>query len=157
MEQLKNSGMRLQNMIFDSSCMFCTDIAVVCLIIFVLGLDLRVVLGEPSSSFCPCPSLPEVASIGPEKCKADDFGSPGHLVLHPLMISELDDLDPLTKKFIVFRRHIRKEGGQSIEHSPYPWEMSPKNLLQREPYLVFTVHFLILRMQSLGIVGLRFS
>lgn len=234
------------------NCMFCTDMAAVCLIFFVLGLAPGVVLGEPTLPFCPCPSLPEVAFIWPEKCMAADFGSPETPVLHPPRVSELDDesldraldilrysdahmavlfhaswcpfskscrslfddlssmfpviyhvaveesvvmpsvlsrngvhsfpslflqnrtsrvryhgsrdLDslvhfykkntgiepiyrhPLAKEFNGFRRPFRNEGGQVKEHSPCQWEMSPKNLLQREPYLVFAVLFLVLRM-----------
>jgi len=55
-------------------------------------------------------------------------------------------LDPLAKEFSSLNRPFRNEGDQSIDHSSYPWEMSPKNLLQREPYLVFAVLFLVLRM-----------
>ena len=63
------------------NCMFFPDMAVVCLIFFVLGLAPGVILGEPTLPFCPCPSLPEVAFIWPEKCMAADFGSPETPVL----------------------------------------------------------------------------
>lgn len=226
--------------------------AAACLIFFVLGLAPGIVLGESTLPFCPCPSLPEVAFVWPEKCMAADIGSSETPVLHASRVSELDDvsleraldilryrddhmavlfhaswcpfsklcrslfddlssmfpkiyhvaveesvlmpsvlsrngvhsfpslflqnqtsrvryrgsrdldslvlfykeitgiepisLDPLVKEFNGFRRPSRNEGGQSMEDTPYPWEMSPKNVLQREPYLAFAILFLILRM-----------
>lgn len=226
--------------------------AAACLIFFVLGLAPGIVLGESTLPFCPCPSLPEVAFVWPEKCMAADFGSSETPVLHPSRVSELDDesferaldmlryrdahmavlfhaswcpfselcrslfddlssmfpkiyhvaveesvlmpsvlsrngvhsfpslflqnqtsrvryrgsrdldslvhfykeitgiepisLDPLVKEFNGFRRPSSNGGPQSMVDTLYPWEMFPKNVLQREPYLAFAILFLILRM-----------